>query len=278
MAEDYIHGYSPAEMRRLTLMQTILNDAELVALDLGGVRRLLDVGSGLGQMARAMARRLGDGARVLGVEREERQRVAAEQQAIEAGERELVEFRAGDATKLPLTEEERGSFDLAHARFLLEHVTDPLAVVREMISAVRPGGRIVLVDDDHEQLRLSPHCPEMARVWEIYWESYRDHGYDPLIGRRLAELLHEAGGRPTRVTTVFYGATRGMPLFGPVVDNLIGVLEGAALGLDASGRLPRAEMRKGIAALERWREEAGATLWYSLPLAEGILPLDGDLR
>lgn len=269
---DYIHGYSAAEMERLTRMQDILNGAELAAIDLVGVRKLLDVGSGLGQMTRLLARTLGAGAKVVGVERDGRQREAAAWQAEEAGESGLVEIRAGDATALPLADDERGSFDLAHARFLLEHVPDPPAVVREMVAAVRPGGRVVLFDDDHELLRLWPACPEAERAWRIYWESYRDHGLDPLIGRRTTSLLRDAGARPTRVTTVFYGACRGMPVFDLVVDNLIGVMEGAADGLDRSGRLRRAEMDAALATLAGWRDREDAAVWYSLPLAEGVRP------
>ena len=70
-------------------------------------------------------------------------------------------------------------------------------------------GRIVLFDDDHELLRLSPACPQAERAWRIYWEGYRDRGHDPLVGRRLTQLLHEAGARSLRVTTVFYGAVKG---------------------------------------------------------------------
>jgi 2-polyprenyl-3-methyl-5-hydroxy-6-metoxy-1,4-benzoquinol methylase len=47
-----------------------------------------------------------------------------------------------------------GHFDVAHARFLLEHVPDPLVIVRTMVRAVRPGGRVILADDDYEGLRL----------------------------------------------------------------------------------------------------------------------------
>ena len=59
----------------------------------------------------------------------------------------------------------RGRFDLVHTRFLLEHVPDPLAIVREMVAAARPGGRIVLIDDDHDLLRFWPDCPEADRAW-----------------------------------------------------------------------------------------------------------------
>jgi SAM-dependent methyltransferase len=270
MSEDYIHGFSAEEQRRLTRMQDILNEAELNALELGGVCSLLDVGAGLGQMTRALARRLGPGARVVGVERDPRQRAEAVQQAAAAGEEKLVEMRAGDAGNLPLSDHERGTFDVAHARFLLEHVSDPLAVVREMVAAVRPGGRVVLFDDDHELLRLWPAGARAERAWRAHWESYRDRGRDPLVGRRLAELLHEAGARPVRVTTVFYGAVTGEPLFDLVVDNLIGVLDGAAEALDASGALSRAEMEAALAALASWRRTPCAAVWYSLPLAEGV--------
>ena len=270
MTQDYIHGFSAAEMRRLTRMQEILNDAELGAIDTSGVTRLLDVGSGLGQMTRAFARALAPGNTVVGVERDERQLAEAIRQADAAGEGALVEFRRGDATALPLGADERGTFDLAHARFLLEHVEDPLAVVREMVTAVRPGGRVVLLDDDHELLRLWPDCPEADRVWTIYWRRYRARGLDPLIGRWMPDLLRRAGARPTRITTVFYGATRGLPLFDPVVENLIGVLAGAADELDAAGVLPRAEMDEAITVLNEWRRGDGATVWYSLPLAEGV--------
>ncbi len=269
MVAEYVHGYSGAEQRRLTLMQTILNQRELEHFDLAGVTSILDVGAGLGQMTRALAHAAGPRVRVVGIERDERQLTEARRQAAEDGEAELVELRQGDAEHLPLSEDEWGRFDLAHTRFLLEHVRDPLAVVRQMVRAVRPGGRVVLIDDDHELLQVAPDCPEFARVWRIYWEAFRDRGQDPLVGRRLPQILRQAGCTSVRVTSVFYGATRGMELFDPVIDNLVGVLDGAAEGLHESGRLRREEMTKGLGQLEAWRESADATLWYSLPLAEG---------
>jgi SAM-dependent methyltransferase len=272
MGDDYIHGFTEAEQSRLTRMQAILNQAELDALDLAGVRSLLDVGAGLAQMTRTFARALGAGSRVLGVERDPRQLAEARRQAEAEGEADRIELRQGDAESLPLRPEERGTFDLVHARFLLEHVPDPAAVVRAMAEAARPGGRLVLMDDDHDLLRLWPDCPEADRVWRIYWESYRDRGRDPLVGRRLAALLDAAGVRPMRITTVFYGAATGAPLFDPVVDNLIGVLAGAAGELERSGRIEPTEMEAGLEALGRWRLLPGATLWYSLPLAEGVRP------
>jgi SAM-dependent methyltransferase len=267
---DYIHGYSSEEQTRLTLMQRLVNEAELRVLDLAGVRSVLDVGAGLGQMTRTLARAVGPGARVVGVERDPRQLAEAERQAAAAGEAGQVELRQGAAESLPLRTDEWGTFDLAHARFLLEHVPDPLAVVRQMVAAVRPGGRIALLDDDHDVLRLWPDPePGLLRAWEVYWRSYARAGCDPLVGRRLPGLLQEAGAPAVRITTVFYGACAGMPIFGPVVLNLRGVMEGSAAGLAEAGLLSEEEMAAALHALDRWKTQPGASVWYSLPFAEG---------
>ena len=210
--------------------------------------------------------------RVLGIERDPRQIEEALRQAHEAGEGELIELREGSATELPLSDVERGSFDLAHARFLLEHVPDPQAVVNEMASAVRPGGRVVLIDDDHDLLRFHPPLPQVESAWEIYWKSYALLDCDPLIGRRLPELLVNAGLQPTRVTTVFYGACQGVPLFEPIVDNLVGVLAGATDLLDREGLLSKRKMNAALEALQAWRKKPTAVVWYSIPLAEARRP------
>jgi SAM-dependent methyltransferase len=268
----YIHGYSEPEQERLSLMQRLVNEAELRVLDLAGVRLILDVGAGLGQMSRVLARAAGPDARVVGVEREPRQIREARRLAEAAGESHLVELREGSGESLPLAPAEWGSFDLAHARFLLEHVGDPLVVVKQMVAAVRPGGRIVLLDDDHDLLRFWPPLPAVEHAWEVYWRSYARLGTDPLVGRRFAALLHQAGAPAVRITSVFYGACAGTPLFGPVVDNLGGVMAGAADGLDEARLLPRDVMDAALRALDAWRLDPAATVWYSLPFAEGRKP------
>jgi SAM-dependent methyltransferase len=272
MSSDYVHGFTPDEQRRLTRMQAILNEAELRELDLRGVRSLLDVGSGLGQMTRALARAAEPGARVVGIERDGRQLAEARRQAEAAGEAALASFREGDATALPLGADERGTFDLVHARFLLEHLSEPLAAVRQMVDAARPGGRIVLVDDDHELFRLWPDCPPFERVFTVYWKTYRDRGQDPLIGRRLPALLQQAGAPPVRTSTVFFGAPRGGALFEAVVDNVAEILTGAAEAICGSGRVSPEELDGAISALRAWSDRPGAAIWYSIPLAEGRKP------
>src|ERR1044072_1350922 len=134
----YVHGTHPEEQRRLADLNALVNHASLEALAATPGERALDVGSGLGQFARALARVTGE--RVVAVERSPEQIARAVALAADAGEEPLVDFRAGDALSLPLARAEWGSFDLAHARFLLEHVPGPQEVVNAMGRAVRTSG------------------------------------------------------------------------------------------------------------------------------------------
>jgi hypothetical protein len=152
---------------------------------------------------------------------------------------------------------------------LLEHVADPGAVVRAMVSAVRPGGRVALLDDDHDVMRLWPEPDGFTRLWTAYYRSYRQLGNDPLIGRKLPRLLLDAGARPTRITQVFYGACAGAPEFDDIVENLLGVLGGARAPVLAGGTMSASEFDRAMAEFRAFKHQQGAALWYVINYAEG---------
>src|SRR5207248_2834142 len=267
---SYIHGTTPDEQQRLSRLNDLINAGSLRELGLRGGERLLDVGSGLGQLTRAMARAAGPGCRVVGVEGDPRQLAEARRLAGEAGDESFVEFRPGDALALPLAADEWGTFDVAHARFLLEHVRDPLGVVRAMVRAVRPGGRVVLEDDDHDVLRLWPEPPGFWPVWRAYVRTYDRLGNDPYAGRRLVALLHAGGARPVRNTWMFFGACAGHADFEPIVDNLIRILEGARDTILGRDVLDRDSFEAGVASVDAWRRRPDAAFWYAISWAEGV--------
>jgi SAM-dependent methyltransferase len=269
---SYIHGTSPEEQRRLALLNGIVNAGSLRELAIAGGERILEFGSGLGQLARLMSRAAGSTGRVVGIEFSAEQIAGAEALASAAGEQGLVEFRRGDAADPPLEEGEWGSFDLSHARFLLEHVTDPQAVVRAMVGAVRPGGRVVLEDDDHDVLRLWPEPDAVLDVWNAYVLSYRRIGCDPLIGRKLVSLLHGAGAVPVRATWIYFGACPGDPVFPALVGNLAGILAGAREAILATGGVSASELECALTSLRTWAARPDASFGYAIAWAEGRRP------
>ena len=265
----YIHGNHPQEQRRLSKLNDLLNDASLREMGLRGGERILDVGCGLAQMTRAMARAAGPQGRVIGVERDAQQRVEAERQARMQGEQALVEVREGEAADLPLAQDEWGTFDVVHARFILEHVPNPQGVVRTMVRAARPGGKIILEDDDHELLRLWPEPPGFYQVWQAYMLAFESLGTDPRVGRHLVALLHEAGAKPVRNTFNFFGGCAGSPSFDALIRNFIGIIDGAEERMVALGLIDAATVREGLAVFEKWGQRPDAAMWYPTCWAEG---------
>lgn len=268
--KSYIHGSKPREQRRLSNLNDLLNQDCLRELALTGIEAVLDVGSGLGQFTRAMARAVQPKGRVVGIERDSKQLAAARRQARAAQEADLVEWRAGDALALPLKKTEWGRFDVAHARFVLEHVREPKRVVEQMVRAVRPGGRIVLADDDHQVLRLWPAPRGFAEIWQAYIRAYDHLGCDPFVGRRLIALLHQAGARPVRNHWIFFGSCAGAPEFPAFVRNAIGVIETARDVISGPVGLTPKQFGGAMRALRQWGRRPDAAIWYGLCWAEGV--------
>jgi len=262
-----IQGSQPREKRRISLMNDLLNEAALRELGLAPGERVLDVGTGTALFAREMAWAVGEKGEVVGVERDPGLIRAAE---AEAEEDVRVDLRAGDVLDLPLRSAEWGSFDVVHARFLLERVTDPAAVVRSMLRAARPGGRVVLADDDHSVFRIHPEPRGFADLWRAYIAAFERLGNDPLIGRRLVSILVDAGATRCRNSCLFFGSCAGQPLFDSAARNLFGVLEGARDLILDTGALSVGEFDRAMRELGTWSTLPDASLSYAIDWAEGV--------
>ena len=128
----------------------------------GDVRRgeaCVDVGSGTGTMTRRLAGLAGPDGRVVGVEPNGMLRVVAEARAREVGS--TAEFCQGLAAELPLPDE---SVDVVWCERVLQHVPEPQAAIAEFARVLRPGGRALLLDSDHESRVESDIDPPVARA------------------------------------------------------------------------------------------------------------------
>jgi len=264
--DEYIHGTAPDEQRRLSRLNELINRQSLERLRITRGERVLDVGCGMGQLTRAIA---AAGGVVTGVERSAEQIAEGVRQAGSAAS--AAEIRQGDAMALPLRDDEWGTFDVVHTRFLLEHLPQPQRVVDAMVRAARPGGRVVLEDDDHDLLRLYPAVPAFEEIWRAYMRSYQAGGRDPRIGRRLPELLARAGANPVRCDWPFFGACQGGEDWDIIVDNCRAIVTGAREAIRACG-ISEEAFDTGLCDYDAWRVQRGAAFWYCTFWAEGVKP------
>jgi hypothetical protein len=141
-----------------------------------------------------------------------------------------------------------------------------------MARAARPGGRIVLEDDDHDVLRLWPEPPGLRFLWDTYMRTYDRLGNDPIVGRRLVALLHGAGLAPEHNTWLFFGGCAGDAHFGPLVANLAGVCRGARDAVLATGAIDGPRFDAVMAELAVWGARPDAAIWFARCWAEGRKP------
>lgn len=253
-------------------MNQLMNQRCLALMELREGQRVIDIGSGLGQYTMEMAGVVGPSGFCLGIERDPRQLEGALQNLADEGGIRGVEFRQGEVERLPLKDNEWASFDVGHARFVLEHLSRPDAAMTELVRAIRPGGKVVLEDDDHESLILYPDPPGFRTLWSAYIRSYDRLGNDPFIGRRLVALMYDAGLRNMRNDVVFFGDCFGTPTFDGFVNNLIGVVESARPTLVGGNLIGEKSMDNAFENLREWARLPYAAFWYEIYWACGVKP------
>jgi SAM-dependent methyltransferase len=114
---------------------------------------------------------------------------AARAEAAARGARN-VGFVEADVSRLPV---EPGSQDVVHAHQVLQHVADPVAALRAMAGAARPGGVVAARDADYGAMSWHPHEPRLARWRELYEAVARANGGEPDAARRFPEWARRAG-------------------------------------------------------------------------------------
>ncbi len=239
-AHTYIHGTEPSEQQRLAGLNRLTNAAFLRFLDVARHSRVLEVGSGLGVLANEVVAAAVD-VEVTGVELSAAQLAAARPVP-------HVTFVRGDAHSLQFSD---SSFDLVYARYLLEHVSDPARVLKEMRRVVKIGGRVALCENDVSLLRFDPPCPAFERAWTSFVEFQASLGGDGLIGRRLFRLCREAGFDDVELSVQPEVHWSGSPGYIPWVHNIIGNLESARTVMIAAGVMTSADLNDAVSELER---------------------------
>jgi SAM-dependent methyltransferase len=150
--------------------------------------RLLDVGCGPGTITLDLARVVAPGA-VVGVDAAEAPLAAARADADAAGLGNVT-FQVADAMSLPYLD---GSFDVVHAHQVLQHVPDPVGMLREMRRVCRPGGLVAARDSDYAAMSWHPAEAGLRDWLALYELTARASGGEPDAGRWLLAWAHAAG-------------------------------------------------------------------------------------
>jgi len=156
---------------------------------IGAGQRVLDLGSGLGDVSMLVARLVGPSGEVVGIERDATSIERAQARVAAAGFRN-VSFLNTDVNHV-VTDQR---FDAVVGRFILMFLPDPVSVLRSVSRLVRPGGVLAFHEPSWiPMLALGDRLPLWSSVLRSIHETLLCSGANPEMGLALCPIFQEIG-------------------------------------------------------------------------------------
>lgn len=188
----YVMGNTQAEHERLARQADRfdpLTERSFREAGIGPGQRILELGSGAGDVAMLVARIVGPTGEVVGVERNADSIAHATSRVAAAGLRN-VRFLHADVAELSGEK----PFDAAVGRWILMFVPDPVAVVRAASRLVRPGGSIAFQEVWWGPvLQTAAALPLGSKALGLLHDTIAGSGANPSMGPALRGVFRDAG-------------------------------------------------------------------------------------
>ncbi len=267
----YLLKHSDREIRRLNHQAGIINPiTRRIFLEAGIVpgMRVLDVGSGAGDVALLLSELVSPAGEVVGTDRSPAALAVARARAGSQPIRN-VSFREGDPAQLAFEQ----PFDAAAGRYVLMFQADPAAMLRGIARHLRPGGIAVFHEPDWAGVRSLPPVPTYDRCCRWIVETFRRAGIETQMGVKLHAVFIAAGlPAPSMRLEAIVGGSRGgadwLHQIAELVATMLpeiesrGVATAAELGIDTLAERLRREVDAGGGVVVG-RSEIGA--WSRRP-------------
>lgn len=203
--DAYALGRTAEEERRLQRQAALYNPWSRRLFEAAGIRagmKVLDLGSGAGDVAMLSAEMVGPTGCVVGVDINSSILDTARRRAAAAGYAN-VGFIAGDALTVPLDSD----FDAVVGRAILLYLGDPVAVLNRLLHHMKAGGVAAFTEPDcFAGAAANPPCPLNDRMHEWVSRGLAFGGADLAIGMKLHRVLVDAGFRaPTMIVDALIG-------------------------------------------------------------------------
>ena len=257
----YLHGFSRTEQERLIRQARLAESTVFHDIDMEGVRRLLEVGCGVGAQTEILLRRFPE-LHVTGVDLSVVQLNAA---LANLGQRPWLEGRytlqQSDATDLPF---EPRSFDGAFLCWVLEHVPSPARVLSEVRRVLSPGAPVYVTEVMNSSFLLDPYSPNVWRYWMAFNDFQYESGGDPFVGAKLGNLLLAGGFRDvtTQVKT-FHFDNREPARRKAIVDYWEELLLSASEQLISAGKVTQTVVNDMRREMQQVRNDPDAVFFYA---------------
>lgn len=199
--EKYALGHSPAELKRLSMQAKLLEPFTRTIFEQAGIgagMKVLDAGSGPGDVAFLARELVGVEGHVTGTDRSAEALTTARSRAAELGYTN-VDFVQSDPAGMSANEIGSGRpFDAVVGRFILMYYSEPAHALRNFMRWLRPGGIAAFQEVCHAGIRSYPRLEIVERLFELTGKAQRICGAEPDMGLKLYSTFISAGLPPPK--------------------------------------------------------------------------------
>lgn len=271
-AEGYIHGYDPVEQKRLVDQAKFLEPWIYSDVDFNRALRILEVGSGVGAQTKILLRRFPQ----IKIDSVDLSREQLDQAAIylkresRAGR---VRFFQADAADLSVLG--RGDaaekYDGAFICWFLEHVNDPVKVLKETRKHLKKGAPVVISEVFNQTLFVEPYSPAFLKYWFEFNDYQWELGGNPFVGASLGNILKKAGFEKIETEVrPFHFDNRQARTRAEFIEYFKKILLSAAPSLVKEGRVTKKTVADLNREFDRIKHDPQAVFFYSWIRASGI--------
>jgi ubiquinone/menaquinone biosynthesis C-methylase UbiE len=215
---EYVLGHSAQEFERLINQAQLYEPFTRQFFHDAGVEagmRVLDVGSGSGDVSFLTARLVGPPGQVVGIDRSPVAVATATRRAQELG-LPNTRFMLGEADEMTFAE----PFDAVVGRFVLMFNPYPVVALQNLASLVRPGGVIAFQEPDFSGCRSLPVQSAFSQCVRWIIQAVEPTS-DPFFGLKLSTIFTAAGlPQPTLLLQAGIGAGPDHPLYALVAETV----------------------------------------------------------
>lgn len=266
---EYLHGFDRKEQNRLLHQARFLEPYVYSGIDLEFQKNLLEIGCGVGAQSQILLRRFPD-LKIQGVDFNPKQLAVAEHELRSYMKEGRVKLKQADAQKLNLPKKD---YDAAFICWLLEHVPEPLKVLKQARKHLRKGAKIYCTEVFNQTLFMEPYSPAYLK----FWAQFNDYQWTikghPFIGGNLGHLLKEAGfvDIQTEVRPLHFDS-REPERRADFVEYFYQILLSAEKTLQKEGRITPADLREMKREVDRVKKAKDSVFFYAFVRATARVP------
>jgi len=260
VAPGYLHGFSKDEQDRLYKQARALESSVYQNVDFSSAQNLIEVGSGVGAQTEILLERFPN-LHVTGIDASADQVERAREHLKQPRFENRVDVHQGDALHLPFADD---TFDAAFLCWFLEHVQEPIGILKEVRRVLKVQSTIVCNEVFNATFYMHPYSPATLK----FWFEFNDHQWnlkgDPFVGGKLANYLLTAGFQDIRTQVITHHYDNRTPKKrAQFIDEWTKLLLSGAPALIQVGKITPDIVDEMKDELQRLKRDSDSVIFYS---------------